>query len=253
MSRDINEFTPEELEAFLGPEPKRFTPLTPGRALFRRSRGMNIKPRKHSPERMQRLIDCLREMPVAGEACRRAGISYSTMKYWYLKSTEGVPGDGFDMPSADGIDEETGDQYVERFHTAWDNAMNEGIAKVEVATHTRATGYQEVLTYMGSVVYRHDLELVAMLGGYGVDTYMRDDKGFLVPETVMKQDPDLMMFLLKTRKREEYGNHQTVDLNVRGGVLVVGAVAATPQTVDQLGDYKADAIDVDFEETEDDT
>jgi len=242
--------TPEEIDALMGDSGAPAAPapapaLTPGRALQRRSRAIYLRPRKLSNDRMVRVLTAMTDMPVAADACKMSGISTSTLKYWLTKSNEGQPGDGFDVV----LDEAEPDQTV-RFHEAWNDAVAAGLGRVEKAAITRALGYLEPLTYQGRVTYKHDRELVALFGGESVDTYLIDpDTGQPVPESVMKQDPDLLQFILKTRLKEVYGNHQSVDINHRGGVLVVGAVAKTSEALlADATDYKADAMDAVFTE-----
>jgi hypothetical protein len=253
----------EDLTDLLGPEPAPVQEapdpeleapsvpmLTPGRAAFRRSRSITLKPRKLSNERMLRVINAISEMPVASDACMRAGMSVTTLKYWLTKSAEGRPGDGYDV-----VFDPDEPEATRRFHEAWNDAMEIGIGRVESATIQRALGYLEPLTYQGRVIYKHDPELVALFGYECQQTYLLDPAtGEPVPETLFKQDPDLQMFILKTRKAEVYGNKQSIDVNHRGGVLVVSAVAKSSQALLEQGkDYKADAVDVEFSEVSDPT
>lgn len=242
--------TEEEIDALMGDSGAPAAPapapaLTPGRALQRRSRAIYLRPRKLSNDRMVRVLTAMTDMPVAADACKMSGISTSTLKYWLGKSQEGQPGDGFDVI----LDPDEPDQVV-RLHEAWNDAVAAGLGRVERAAITRALGYLEPLTYQGRVIYKHDRELVALFGGESVDTYLIDkDTGQPVPESVMKQDPDLLQFILKTRLADVYGNRQTVDINHRGGVLVVSAVARTSEALlTDAADYKADAMDAEFSE-----
>lgn len=237
-----------DLSDILGPEPAASPPpLTPGRALQRLSRARGIRPRKLSNDRMIRVLTAITQMPVTTDACWRAGISTSTLKYWLTKSVSGGGGDGFDVV----FDENTPDETV-RFHEAWDDAMAIGLSLVERALHERALGYREVLTYQGRVVYKHDPELVALFGYECMQTYLRDPiTNEPVPEAVIKQDPDLLQFIVKTRLSETYGTKATLDINHRGGVLVVAAVAKTSEALASVAqDYKADAVDVEFSEVD---
>lgn len=221
-----------------------------GRAALRRSRAIALKPRKLSNERMIRVLTAITEMPVAADACMRAGISMTTLSYWKARSIEGVPGDGYDVVFDPDDPTET-----RRFHEAWDDAMAMGLGRVERATHQRALGYLEPQVYQGRVIYKHDPELVALFGYECQQTYLLNPRtGEPVPETVMKQDPDLMMFILKTRMKEVYGAKQEIDVNYRGGVLVVSQVAKTPQAlIENQKDFRAEAVDVEFSEIADPT
>lgn len=242
----------DDLSDLMGPEPEAapLPVLTPGREAFRRSRSLSLKPRKLSNERMLRVLTAISDMPVAADACMRAGMSVTTLKYWLTKSNDGAPGDGYDV-----IFDPEEPEATRRFHEAWNDAMEMGLGRVESATTQRALGYLEPLTFQGRVTYKHDPDLVALFGYECQQTYMLDAMtGAPVPETVFKQDPDLMMFILKTRKADIYGNKQQIDVNHRGGVLVVAKVASTPQAlVDMSKDFKAEAIDVEFSEVTDPT
>lgn len=241
----------DDLSDLLGPEPEPVAapapkPLTPGRDLQRRSRSLGLRPRKLSTERLIRICNALADMPVDSDACMLAGVSTSTLKYWLLKSKEGSTGDGFDVPVLGDSEEDDG---TIRFHEMYMDAMEVGIGRVERAAITRGLGYLEPLTYQGRVIYKHDPDLVALFGYECMQTYLLDAEGKPVPETVLKQDPDLLQFILKTRKKDVYGNVQQIDVMHRGGVLVVAAPAPAAALSDQsVQNYKADAVDVEFVE-----
>lgn len=238
-----------DLLDLLGPEPEvapappapEVKALTPGRAMQRRSRSYLVKGKLNSPARLKNLLTAIGEMPVATDACMRAGISYSTLKYWLTKSNEGAPGDGFDvavMPGEDPI----------RFHDAWESAMLYGVERVEKAAIDKALGVLEPLTFQGRVIYKLDPDLLS-LGFAGHEAYLKDANGQPVPETVLKQDPDLMQFILKARKPDVYGTKQQIDVNHRGGVLVVSAVATSSAALaENSADFRADAVDAEFED-----
>lgn len=212
-------------EALVDEAPKSRPMGEASRALLERSRSYDVRraiPKKNTPERLQRLLNAVSENAVANSACLRAGISGSTLKYWLQKSLEGRPGDGFDITLGENDESEAEDNTI-RFHEAWDLAMLAGVENVEASVMKRAVGYREVLTYQGRVIYQVDPRLVA-LGYEGAEAYLTDKFGAPIPETVEKMDPDLAMFILKARKPQVYGNKSQVDVNVRGGVLVVGAV-----------------------------
>lgn len=244
----------DDLSDLMGPEPE-LAPipvpmLTPGRAAFRRSRSVILKPRKLSNERMIRVLTAITEMPVSADACMRASISPTTLSYWMTRSAEGVPGDGYDV-----VFDPEEPEATRRFHEAWEDAMKIGLSRVERAAHQRALGYLEPQVYQGRVIYKHDPGLVALYGYECQQTYLLDARtGEPVPESVMKQDPDLMMFILKTRMKDTYGSKQEIDVNYRGGVLVVSAVAPNSQAlIENQKNFKAEAIDVEFSEIADPT
>ncbi len=229
------------------------------RALLERSRSypVNRAAKKNTPENLGRALGYATEMPVGADVARRLGISYTTLRYWLQKSFEGAPGDGFDIVMGDNDENGTDDNTV-RFHEAWDIAMEAGVQKVEAATIKRATGYDEVLTYKGQVQYRYDparLQLARELGTeeYIPENYLVDQYGAPVPETVFKMDPDLAMFILKTRMSKVYGTKATMDVNVRGGVLVIPMRAVTGGDLNEIEDQyrKAGGTKVTFEEGDD--
>lgn len=239
--QDLLDLLGPEPEVAPAPEPAEPAPLTPGRALQRRSRSYQVKGKLNSPARLKLLLTAIGEMPVATDACKRAGISYSSLKYWLTKSSEGAPGDGFDVVLLPG-------EEPVRFHEAWDHAMLYGVEKVEKAAIDKALGVLEPLTFQGRVIYKLDPDLLS-LGLVGHEAYLRDANGQPVPETVLKQDPDLMQFILKARKPEVYGNKQQIDVNHRGGVLVVSAVATTSEAlIENSKDFRANAVDAEFED-----
>ena len=214
--------------------------------------------RKNTPENLKRLLSYVAEMPVASDAARRIGINYGTLKYWLQKSLEGRPGDGFDIALGENDESDNEDDTV-RFHDAWELARVSGIELVEKSTVQRATGYFEPLTYQGRVQYKLDPEKMAiarMLGEpeNGPETYLLDKYGAPVPETVWKMDPDLAMFLLKSHFPTRYGNKASVDVNVRGGVLVIPMRAATPEALNVIEEEyrREDTPAIEFDDTEDD-
>lgn len=245
-----------ELQDLLGPDPlgieaeeqENLVDATPNsrpmgdasRALLERSRSypVNRAAKKNTPERLARILNYAAEMPVGATVALRAGISYSTLKYWLQKSFEGGPGDGFDITMGDDDENGTEDNTI-RFHEAWDLAMTAGVEKVEAATMQRAIGYLEPLTYQGRVQYKWDPSKLAIARELGLpeftpENYLLDEFGAPIPETVQKMDPDLAMFILKARKPQVYGAKASVDVNVKGGVLVVGMKAQTPEELNEI-------------------
>jgi len=239
-----------ELDDLLGPAPTVETPparqpkSTSGKAslaVLQRSRSVEIVPRrKNTPERLRQILKSAADMPVANSICTRANISQTTLKYWLQKSKEGKPGDGFDVV----LDAEGDEPIPIRFHEAFETAIESGLQLVEQAMFRRAIGYREVLTYQGRVMYQYDPVKCALARELGLpeqtpENYLLDDFGAPVPETVLKQDPDLMMFIAERRMKDKYGKQSTMDVNVRGGVLVVGARAATAEALNEMEvDYR---------------
>lgn len=213
-----------------------------GRALVATAK-MALVGRKYSPDRLQKLVRFARQMPVIADICRRAGISRTSLKYYMAKSEKGQPGDGFDM---------TVDDEPMRFHEVFKAAFDDGLEGVEHAAFKLAYGTQrEILTHHGRVQYKVDPDMVA-LGFEGADTFMKDEHGDPIPETIPLQEPDMIRFLLKTRMPEKYGDRSQVDIMHRGGVLVVGMRKPTKQLEEMYGGIQAiPAIEFIEEEADD--
>jgi hypothetical protein len=119
--------------------------------------------------------------------------------------------------------------------------MAEGLGLAEKAAWALGVGYNEVQSHKGRVQYRIDpdkYDLFLLLGSPIDDRnpqlWLRDEFGAPVPETIFKQDPDMLKWMLENRKPKEYGKRAVVDMNVTGGVLVVGMRAATSETLNEL-------------------
>lgn len=193
----------------------------------RRVKAMTVG-KKNSPERLLRIVRYAAELPVMAEVCRRAGLSTITLRKYLKDSADGSPdsGDGYDM-EIEGI--------KVRFHDWFYAAMNDGVDKVEAAAFELAYGEkEEVLSHHGRVQYKYDPDLLALGFPEGPGSYLLDEiTGLPIPETIPLQDPDMLRFILKARRRDVYGDKSSVDHNVRGGVLVVGVTAKTSAELDQ--------------------
>jgi len=212
--------------------------------LMKGSKGYNRldAARKNTPERLTSLLRFIAEVPVFSDAARRAGISLSQLKYWLQKSLEGSPGDGFDVTLPDTEENENPDNTV-RFHIAWDSAVEQGLGKLEKVAWGLGYGYDKPQVYKGRVQYQIDqdqYELFLLLG-LPIDErdqrlWARNEFGQPIPVTVKEQDPDMVRWVLETRMPKVYGKKATVDMNVMGGVLVVGMRAATSEALNELED-----------------
>jgi hypothetical protein len=260
----------DDLSDLLGPEPVEDPDLAdllgppPSRALQKESRKQALGPSrltataigmgsgrvpggKCSPERMRRILSFMEDMPIVAKACRFVNIHPATLQLWLTKSERGQPGDIFDIViNPDDPEEE---RIVKRFHELYDFSLESGVDNVEEAAMKRAIGYEEVLTYQGHVMYRLDPVLVD-LGYTGSDAWLKDPRtGRPVPEVVLKQDPDLIQFILKNRRAKIYGNKQQIDVSVRGGVLVVAAKALTGEELNaEETRYKETPMEVTFDD-----
>jgi hypothetical protein len=252
-----------ETENLVDAAPPKSRPMgKASRALLERSRSYPvngaIRAKKNTPERLMLLLRNASEMPVGADAARRAGISFTTLQYWLQKSKEGAPGDGFDC-AIGAADENGTENNTIRFHTAWDSALITGLDRVAATVHMRAEGYRKPQVYKGRVQYQFDpakvstyIELGLPLDDRDPRLWLRDKSGAPVPESVLEQDPELAMFLLKT-KHPDY-KPKAIDVNVRGGVLVVGMRAATSEALNEIEEkYRKEGLPaVTFEEDDDD-
>jgi hypothetical protein len=218
------------------------------REIFRTA-NRSLLVRKYAPERLQAILTYVAEMPVIADTCRRAGISRSSLIYYLAKSERGKPGDGFDLPTGDFDDN---DQPIKRrFHELWADALEDGIDKVERAAHRIAVGQPKPLTNKYGVIYKLDQDKLD-LGLTDMEAYLHDEHGKPIPETIIEQDPDMMRFILKTRRQRVYGDHTSVDMVHSGGVLVVG-VKKTEAELEAAYGGKQEIQDVEFEDVTDDT
>lgn len=222
------------------------------REIFK-DRNRQLVGRKNTPERLVAILKYATEMPVVVDICRRSGISRTSLEYWLAKSEKGTPGDGFDVVTGDFEDDDV-TPIKTRFHLAYYSAFKDGMDIVEREAHLVARGEkQEVLTYKGRVQYKVDplafrLGLVPGDPGY----YLEDEDGKPIPETIAMQDMDMIRFMLKSHRREVYGDHSKVDVNLRGGVVIVEATKQTPEEFEKKFGGKQDIQDVTFEEVETD-
>lgn len=221
------------------------------RALARQGRA--LVGRKSTIQRMKSILLHVAEMPVIADVCRRNGIVRGTLVYWLNLSEANQP--GFDIPTGD-LDQD-GQPITRRFHELWADALADGIDKVERAAFRLAYGQPEPLLSKGTgrVLYLINPDAVRLgLSEFDPAYYMRDENGKPIPETILKQDPDMIRFLLKSHKPEIYTPAQKVDVNHRGGVLVVGTQVKTSKEFDEQFTNKRDAIvDAEFEEVTDPT
>jgi hypothetical protein len=217
------------------------------REIFR-SANRQLLVRKYAPERLQAILKFVTEMPVIAEVCRRAAISRSSLVYYLGKSEKGKVGDGFDVVVGE---DEHGNDITARFHVAWAHALEDGIDKVERAAHRLAVGQPKPLTNKYGVIYKFD-QTKLDLGLEGMDAYLRDENGAPIPQTIIEQDPDMMRFILKTRRRNVYGDHTSVDMVHSGGVLVVGVKKTEAELEQEFGGTQ-EIQDVEFEDVTDDT
>jgi hypothetical protein len=95
---------------------------------------------------------------------------------------------------------------------------------LKTAAFELATGKaKRVLQYQGKITYKQDHRLVAK-GYLEEETYILDENGDRIPETIPVIDPEMIRWLLERRKPEIYGKRAKAPKEPQrtGGVLVVG-------------------------------
>ncbi len=141
----------------------------------------------------------------------KAGIFLKTLDYWLKGSAAGE--DQYDV-------EWRGETW--KFHEHFEAAMHEADDKVVAALIVRATGYDEIVTYRGRVIYEMD-EFLLDLGYQGPDAYLKDENGNPVPQTIRKVDTKAALWVLEKLRPDVWGKNRQIDVPQEGGVLVVGA------------------------------
>lgn len=258
ISRTIDEDDLSDLLGETPPKPRtsrewqalaRKEPFGLSRIMGRDAPGRPKAP-KCTPDRMLAIIKQLSKIPCVKDACEMHGVTYHSVRLWLTKSRLGTPGDGFDIVMNPDDDEE--EHVTMRFHDAYDEALKMGSDTILSATIKRALGYREPLSYQGRVIYKLDPDMVRLGITDGPDAYLYDANGHPIPESVERQDPDLMMFLLKGLKPETFGNKTKVEVDGKiSGVLVVAQKAINGAVLNaEEADYRKQVIDVEFEEVD---
>jgi hypothetical protein len=157
-----------------------------------------------------------------------------------MGSRDGHSGDVFDM--------KTGDGFTERFHILFEDAIETGFGKVKQAASELAMGKaRRVLEYQGQITYKKGSNLVAQ-GLSEEGTYLLDENGDRIPETVPITDPEMIRWLLERRKPEVYGKRpkRTEEPPRTGGALVVGNPMSREEYEKLFGGPQP-MVDVEFE------
>ena len=155
---------------------------------------------KLTPERMQTVIDALKECPFLGLAAAKAGIHRKGLTYWLKRSAAGD--DGYDI-EVDGI--------PCRFHELCQYAIEEAHDMLFGFVWLKALGLR----------YKTDPRLVA-LGYEGLDACARDEDGCFILERVGRGNPKMLRYCWERMCPEECGKHPKRDIPKTGGVLVIG-------------------------------
>lgn len=151
-----------------------------------------------TPERKERFLAALREMPNVTRASSIIGAHRRTMHQ--LKANDPV------------------------FAEQWDDAIEDGIANAEAMVHRRAFGgADKPLTHQGQFTYKRDFTAIDPATGERFAPHLapllRDADGNLVPETVKEYSDQLAMFLLKAHRPDRYRERITSDVNLNDATL----------------------------------
>lgn len=198
--------------------------------------------RKNSPERLTKLLNYITQFPDVKRACAMAGLSVWTLQNYLKKSEAGQPGDGFDL---------TYGEETKRFHLHFSDCRDAAMQDVEDAYIAYGLKHYEVLSDKGRVIYQIDPVLTG-LGVTGPDAYLLDENNRPIPERIEKQDPEVLEKVLRAYRRDRWGQHDKLDVNVRGGVMVVGVRAKAKEVEVGETDALTAPLDVEFREVEDD-
>jgi len=195
-------------------------------------------PTKYTPELCQRILTAIERWANVTHACAMNGIIYPTFRHWLLKSRNGRVGDGFDVEF---------DGRVDRLHVHYDDCLDASVQRIEENLMDRAIGWKEVLTDKGRVQYQFDEDLLS-LGFTGYEAYLRDENGKPIPETVDKQDPEVMLMVLKHFRPERWTTKIDMDVTHKGGVLVVGVKATSEELTDLAKKARDNPVEIEFRE-----
>jgi hypothetical protein len=198
--------------------------------------------RKNSPERLTKLLNYITQFPDVKRACAMAGLSVWTLQNYLKKSEAGQAGDGFDL---------TYGEETKRFHLHFTDCRDTAMQEVEDAYISYGLKHYEVLSDKGRVIYQIDPVLTG-LGVTGPDAYLLDENNRPIPERIEKQDPEVLEKVLRAYRRDRWGQHDKLDVNVRGGVMVVGVRAKAKEVEAGETDALTAPLDVEFREVEED-
>lgn len=142
-------------------------------------------------------LEALRNMPVIRHACDASGVSRTTA--WRARETD------------------------EAFAKAWDDALADGVDRVEQAAMLRAVdGWEEPVIDKGRLAWRYE----RFVDDNGQEQYrpVLDANGQPVPLTVRKHSDALLALILKGRRKEVYAD-RTELAGVEGQPLAIDSSA----------------------------
>jgi len=191
---------------------------------------------RKTPEVFCTVLNSLVHDPNVSHACRKVGIQTMTLYRWLKLSRDGAP----EFQNIEWSSE------VGSFHQFFEYAVRAQINEIEQTAKSHALGFDEVVTFQGSVQYKIDPKLVGesddpdileMLFGVR-DKFLRID-GEVQPLTVRRKPSDaLVIKMLSSHKPEIYGDKSTVNVNMKvGGVLRLQRPGEMPvKTLEQQND-----------------
>jgi hypothetical protein len=193
--------------------------------------------RKYAPEKLKLVLKVAADVPIESVICHKVGMSKSALRYALKGSREGRPGDIFDIKLENG--------GTERFHILFEDAIEAATDKIEEMAFEMATGtFRKILEYQGKVTYKKDRKLVAQ-GLPEEETYLLDENGERIPETIPFFDPEMARWILEKRRPEIYGKRPK-EPRQTGGVLVVGNPMTTEEFEKCFGGPQP-IVEVEFE------
>jgi hypothetical protein len=191
---------------------------------------------RKTPENFCIVLDSLVHDPNVTLACKKVGIQTMTLYRWLKLSRDGAA----EFQNLEWSGE------VGSFHQFFEYAVRAQINEIEQTAKSHALGFDEVVTFQGSVQYKIDPKLVGesddpdtleMLWGVR-DKFLRID-GEVQPLTVRRKPSDaLVIKMLSSHKPEIYGDKSTVNVNMKvGGVLRLQRPGEMPvKTLEQQND-----------------
>jgi len=201
---------------------------------------------RYTPGTLLLIIKRTAISPSVKDVCEAARISRDTLDYWLMLSKTKADHKAFDV----NINGE-----IRRFHQWYEDARKDITEKVLSHVYEVASGSAlEHSRFRGKMVYKEDPELLKLAGAQFAGTsavYLRDENGNPIPETFPFRDMETARWWLTYMMPETFGKHQTIDVNHRGGVLVVRGQLTTDELEKKFGGVQT-IEDVEFTDVEED-
>jgi transposase-like protein len=185
---------------------------------------------KKGPELFIEICDQLVGNPSLTNACRAVGIAPSTLFRWIADCAERPHLYEFEFADFGTVTLAQAIKLTRRM----------AVALINSEIHRRALlGNDEVVVFQGRLQYRDNPKFVgwtdeemSALGFSPADRILRDKNGNPVPLTVTRPPSDaLSLAVMKAMGGPEWADRRSVDVNVGGGVMVLGRKQPTPAAV----------------------